>query len=129
MTVQTIKFVPEIFIRTQFAHVHRWPNAPKHGSLANLVIGFLSEPHRHMFHVRISVSVSGLDREIEFLDFKQYVDNYIESQINAGWHTASCEQMAASIAMYLVNNNIPVASVEVSEDGENGAIVKRSTDG
>jgi hypothetical protein len=102
-----------IFIRTQFAGVHSYPKADgKHE--------YLQYPHRHIFHVEVEVKVMHEERDIEFLTFKQYIDEYCTR-----WSvptTNSCETMARHIALHLIDIKLHPIKVSVSEDGENGSI-------
>jgi len=116
-----------IWITTQFEGRHRWAKAPKDTDEA-----FLRNMHRHMFRVKVSVQVFHNDRDIEFFQLKHFVDNIIFNAFICKQDTkvgiGSCEMIAEVILNRLfedlhkrfLNRNI---SVEVSEDGENGAIV------
>jgi hypothetical protein len=129
--------VPKIlvFCRTQFIGFHFWKDAPD-------AVGFLREPHRHVFHVEAAVNVVHDNRAIEFITLRRELDIYIHNRkvvIQVGedeeivsclansFETAypfSCEMIATAIMNWLEKTtyNLPVY-VEVSEDGENGARV------
>ena len=109
-----------VFATCQVEGVHYWPNAP-----AEIMI--LNQPHRHIFHVKLSVSVSESDREIEFILLKRWLviacSRVIAWSVNSP-ATKSCEMFAQEIiedaeVQYPGRKYI----CEVSEDGENGAIV------
>lgn len=111
-----------IFIRTQFPAIHNWPEASSKCPASS----FLSHPHRHMFHVVIKVAVAHTDRDVEFIEFKDAVNSYIRKHMwNYDLGRMSCEDIALSIvsAATGIIGREPF-SVEVSEDGENGAIVE-----
>lgn len=98
--------------------VHYWPCAPEE-------LPFLKTPHRHLFWIRVSRSVEGLDREIEILslqnDIMKALDQKFEkSPFGYKFYSLSCEQIGVSIIEGLSITN---GSVEVLEDGENGAII------
>lgn len=97
----------QVFITTRFEGMHRWENAPDD-------VSFLRNIHRHVFHVRLVKSVSHEDRDIEFIQLKRRVDRYIYNMGDLG----SCEMIASDLL-----RAFEADCVEVSEDGENGAIV------
>lgn len=103
-----------IWITTQFIGFHRWRDAPD-------ATAFLRDIHRHVFHVRVMVSVSHANRDIEFFDLKERVEKYIADNWKDRPFEHSCEYIAQALAL-----NFNAISVEVSEDGENGATVIRS---
>lgn len=113
-----------VYARTKFEGLHYWQGAPE-GS-------FLRHPHRHVFHVAVSVTVSHMDRAVEFFVLKNHVDEVIDTWLKT-WpvshppvslhvFTASCE-MIAEVIFNALRNDFAVFQVNVSEDGENGAIV------
>lgn len=108
-------------IRLQFEHIHCWPGAPE-------PVEFLSHPHRHMFHVTVRVEQFHNQRDIEYLMFKTWLQDRIEESKSNWPNSSSCEAMAQIIAGYIdyyVNPILQPArriAVEVSEDGENGAL-------
>lgn len=112
-----------IFITTQFEGFHRWKDAPE-------AVSFLRDVHRHIFHVKVTASVSHAERDIEFILFKREVEEIIQTIKDGGYVTSqpltdwSCETWAKAILTILRNrgyNNKMIC--EFSEDGENGAIV------
>lgn len=106
-------------VRTTFSGLHCWPDAPsgKHEHLRNL--------HRHLFHVSVFIEQKHDDRDIEFLDFKDKLNEELVS-----WPfilgSKSCEMMASDIIVWVHANysSERKVTVEVSEDGENGARVE-----
>lgn len=105
-----------IFVTTQFEGFHAWEDAPpEHKYLRSL--------HRHMFHVRVEKEVREEDREIEFIDFKREVKECIQvlrSSCEEKVIRWSCETWARVLL-----ERFSADKVEVSEDGENGAIVEK----
>lgn len=97
-----------IWIRTQFVGFHRYRDAPDE-------VAFLRDWHRHVFHVRLGVQVTGLNREVEFFTLKKRVDNYLTAYANKQFES-SCEQIADNLMKVF-----GACLVEVAEDGENGA--------
>jgi hypothetical protein len=109
-----------IEVRFQFEGAHCWPNAPDS-------VLFLRTPHRHVFHVRARMDVNHNDREIEFILVKRHLQqNMIDvfRMSNNLLPTSSCEEMAEYLCEYIKQfYKRTSVEVEVSEDGENGAVV------
>lgn len=107
----------QIKVQTRFEFEHCWPDAPDG-------VAFLRNLHRHEFHVCVVMEVDHDDRELEFILVKRDLDNQIEDSKQLWPTSASCEQMAFWIGGYLLGKyGERHITVEVSEDGENGAIV------
>jgi hypothetical protein len=104
--------------------MHRWKDAPPSRA-------YLAAPHRHLFGVRVELSVDGLDREVEFHDLKDAViselpDNRVVITDDTNpWLGFSCEHHARRIAG-LLSSKYPkrLIRVTVDEDGECGASVE-----
>lgn len=112
------KLLKEVYITTNFVGFHQWPNAP-------IEVAFLRDLHRHVFGVKVCVLVNGSDREVEFFTLKQDVDKAIRL-LNMDLEqnqSMSCEMMAEWLIEALTDCEYKVTSVEVNEDGENGAIL------
>lgn len=111
-----------IKVRTEFEGFHFYPNA---GSI-DPRIKFLENEHRHMFKVEVKISVTHLDRELEFFLVKWALHSFIES---GNQNHKSCEMIATDI---LQNHLIPsygadrYYEVVVSEDGESDGIVEHN---
>ena len=107
-----------IFVTLQREGIHNYPAAVDLPG-----VEFLAHPHRHMFHIKAQIQVYHDDRELEFI----LVKRWIESQFAQGilqLNNQSCEMIANSLIRkigleYGFERKIVV---EVSEDGENGAI-------
>lgn len=109
----------KVYCQTSFETLHRWPNAPEE-------VEFLKHPHRHVFHVKLTVPVGHDDRDIEFILLKHALQRHIGRMLDkTGTLEWSCERWAIYILELTFNNlSLPYGSTcEVSEDGENGAIV------
>ena len=110
-----------IFITTSFQGFHKYPGAKE-------AYKFLRDFHRHIFGVRVKTSVSHNDRDIEFIELKNAINEFIEVKLKGELYREeiSCEDFADHIAdfvrEYTGSNFI---EVEVNEDGENGAIIAR----
>ncbi len=109
-----------IIVQTSFTAVHYWQDAPK-GEF-----GFLGNPHRHVFDVKVQVPVAHNDREVEFLQLKSDVDKFVDSQEWEKTNTElpySCEEFALLIGRHIANKYKRSAEVLVGEDKENYAKV------
>lgn len=102
-----------IFATTQFEGFHRWPSAPP-------ATAYLRDRHRHVFHVRAELEVEHGDRAVEFITLKGELNRLIEEARGPMTEEWSCEHWAS----YLLGA-LQLDKVEVSEDGENGAVVTR----
>ncbi len=109
-----------ICIRFDFEGTHCWPEAPEE-------VAFLRNPHRHLFKVAVNCDVRHDDRELEFFILKKALKEFVPHLYkgpNNDLGRLSCEQMAESFCNYMrVVHKRKTISVEVSEDGENSAIV------
>lgn len=111
-----------IKVRTEFEGFHFYPNA---GSIDSR-IQFLENEHRHMFKIEVKISVTHLDRELEFFLVKWALTNFIKS---GKMNHKSCEMIATDI---LNDHLIPnygrdrYYEIVVSEDGESDGIVEHS---
>lgn len=116
----------KVFVTTQFEAMHRWNDAPEE-------VAFLRAYHRHMFHVRFEVEVAEEDREIEFILLKRNLAFLIKCVFEGKTFDDSCETIAKRIVLGMTGldgmcKNRAVRC-EVSEDGENGAIVEAIKEG
>ena len=87
-------------------------------------VSFLGYPHRHVFHFRVRIKVTHNDRDIEFIQFKRWLESLYSTGVLELNHK-SCEMIAEDIidAIQLKYPNREL-EIEVSEDGENGAILE-----
>jgi len=107
--------------------IHCYPAAATDPTLATgdeYDVSFLANPHRHIFHFRVWLSVEHSDRAIEFIQFKRWLEN-LYSQGTLQLDYKSCEMMAEDLYEQIAAKH-PGREVwiEVSEDGENGALIK-----
>lgn len=115
-----------IWVTFQREGVHKYPAAATDPSLATGEwddVSFLAYPHRHMFHFRVEIEVYHDDRDIEFIQFKRWLLGMLD-QGTLQLDYKSCEMI--SDQMYEeINRRYPGRNVtiEVAEDGENGARV------
>ena len=112
----------KIWVTFQREGIHCFPAAATDPKLAD--VAFLAHPHRHMFHFRISIDVFHDDRELEFIQFKRWLESlYVNTVLQLDYK--SCEMIAddlyTQIAAKYPNRDV---WIEVSEDGENGCYVE-----
>lgn len=108
-----------IKVRTEFEGFHFYPNAGQIDSR----IKFLENEHRHIFKVEVQISVTHLDRELEFFLVKWALQEFIKT---GNQNHKSCEMIATDI---LENHLIPLYgnrsyTVVVSEDSESDGIIE-----
>lgn len=107
--------------------IHKYPAALTDSNLATgdeYDVSFLGYPHRHIFHFRVWIGVEHSDRAIEFIQFKRWLENlYNQGTLQLDYK--SCEMMAEDLYAQ-ISAKYPGREVwiEVSEDGENGALIK-----
>jgi hypothetical protein len=117
----------KIWVTFQKEGMHRYPAAATNPELATgdeYDVSFLAHPHRHIFHFRVWIDVVHNDRDIEFIQFKRWLENlYRDNTLQLDYK--SCEMMADDLYLQIAAR-YPGRSVwiEVSEDGENGALIK-----
>ena len=107
--------------------MHRYPAAATDPSLATgdeYDVSFLANEHRHIFHFKVWIGVTHDDRDIEFIQFKRWLENLYKDATLSLDHK-SCEMMSGDL-FDAISNKYPGREVwiEVSEDGENGSFIK-----
>ena len=98
--------------------MHCWPEAED----VLPAVGYLSSPHRHMFHYQAEVQVGHNDREVEFHDLL----NHLRGNTPTGdLGRLSCEDLAEDM-IQVIKKRHPGrwCRVSVFEDNECGAIVE-----
>ena len=109
--------------------IHKYPAALTDPNLATgdaYDVSFLGYPHRHIFHFRVWISVTHDDRDIEFIQFKRWLEElYSGSQAVLQLDYKSCEMMSEDLYTQILQK-YPNREVwiEISEDGENGSFIK-----
>ena len=109
--------------------IHCYPAAATDTNLATgdeYDVSFLAHPHRHIFHFRVWISVTHNDRDIEFIQFKRWLEKlYNSEQAVLSLDHKSCEMMSDEL-YDTISKKYPGREVwiEVSEDGENGSFIK-----
>lgn len=96
-------------------------------------VSFLSERHRHIFHIQCKKKVNHDDRDVEFILFKREVHSYMIDKFGANFHDdsppfhyhcefggMSCEMIARDLL-----EKFDLEYCSVFEDGENGAEIHK----
>lgn len=122
--LRTTSGATSIWCTHRFNAIHHWPNAPDE-------CGWLRYPHHHEFVVRLEVSVSHDDRDVEFILLAREVGDLVEdvlaleseptSEDDLVFLRWSCEMWARYIAWAVKSKGYRVVSVQVSEEGVHGA--------
>lgn len=120
----------KIWITFRKEGIHKYPAAATDPSLATgdeYDVSFLGYPHRHMFHFRVWIDVWHNDRDVEFIQFKRYLENlYRDGTLQLDYK--SCEMMSDDLYLQIADKYPGRAVwIEVAEDGENGALIKYET--
>jgi hypothetical protein len=119
-----------IWVTFQKEGIHKYPGAdtdPKLATGDEYDVSFLGYPHRHIFHFKVAIQVFHNDRDIEFIQFKRWLENSFRDGVMQLDHK-SCEMICDELYMYIANR-YPDRDIEitVSEDGENGATIYYNT--
>jgi hypothetical protein len=90
-------------------------------------VSFLAVPHRHVFHFKVYIQVMHDDRDIEFIQFKRWLENCYKQSI-LKLDNKSCEMIARELHATIAGK-YPEREVwiDISEDGENGCLIKFPT--
>ena len=106
--------------------IHKYPGADSDPKLATGDwddVSFLAVPHRHIFHFRVRIEVFHDDRDIEFIQFKRWLEKLYNDSDGAVLvlDYKSCEMIADDLYSQ-ISAKYPgrFVEIDVSEDGENG---------
>ena len=111
-----------VIIRTSFEGLHCWKNIPSgHRSQ------FLKNPHRHVFNFELYFKVFHDDRDVEFFDMKDKIDEVLKewfpkevNELLPNMGSISCEMLANRPLKHFEDQNCN--TVKLFEDSENGAV-------
>ena len=125
----------EIWVTFTKEGVHKYPGADTDPVLATGDwddVSFLGYPHRHIFHFRVCIEVFHNDRDIEFIQFKRWLQRLYEevdhSTTVLDLDYKSCEMIADELYIQIADR-YPGRSVTISvaEDNENGCQITYNT--
>jgi len=122
----------KIWVTFRREGIHCYPAAatdPKLNTAGEYDVSFLASPHRHIFHFRVWIDVFHNDRDIEFIQFKRWLESLYNGQssvLELDWK--SCEMIADDLYLQIAGRYPGRAVwIEVAEDGENGCLIKYNT--
>lgn len=116
--ISTTNSYTVVYCSVQLEGIHHWPDCPFDE------VFYLRDLHRHVFHFKAYVPVYHDDRDVEFIMLKHQIteylnDTYYEDDFKClNFEHRSCEMLARELI-----DVFDLIKCEVSEDGENGAIV------
>jgi hypothetical protein len=121
-----------IWVTFQKEGVHMYPGADSDPKLATGDwddVSFLGIPHRHIFHFRVRIEVFHNDRDIEFIQFKRWLERLYSKSSSSDddvlvLNHRSCEMISDEL-YEKISNKYPGRFVEISvaEDNENGCSI------
>ena len=119
----------KIWVTFRKEGIHKYPAALEDPQLATgdeYDVSFLGYPHRHIFHFRVWIDVFHNDRDVEFIQFKRWLERlYHSDQGVLSLDYKSCEMIADDLYLQIAERYPDRAVwIEVAEDGENGALIK-----
>lgn len=114
----------QIWVKFKKEGIHKYPAALDDPKLATGDwddVSYLGYPHRHIFHFKVSIEVFHDDRDIEFIQFKRWLERlYDQGTLELDYR--SCEMISDAL-VEKINQRYPGRriTIEISEDGENGS--------
>ena len=122
----------KIWVTFRREGIHCYPAAatdPKLNTAGEYDVSFLASPHRHIFHFRVWIDVWHNDRDIEFIQFKRWLESlYSGNNTVLALDWKSCEMIADDLYTQIAARYPERAVwIEVAEDGENGCLIKYET--
>jgi hypothetical protein len=117
----------KIWITFRREGIHRYPAAATDPALCTAGeydVSFLANAHRHIFHFRVWIDVFHNDRDIEFIQFKRWLESLYSKDV-LELDFKSCEMIADDLYTQIAGRYPERAVwIEVAEDGENGCLIK-----
>jgi hypothetical protein len=103
--------------------IHFYPGADTNPATATgdeYDVSFLGYKHRHIFHFKVWIEVFHDDRDIEFIQFKRWLESLYNEEV-IQLNNKSCE-MIADILAEEIQDRYPgrYIKISVAEDNENG---------
>lgn len=108
-----------IIVNLEIEGLHSWPEAKD----IFPDVAYLSNLHRHIFHIECVKKVTHDNRDIEIIRFKRKIkdylfDKYFDHEFRCcNFKNQSCEMIGKELF-----NNFILNSCKILEDGENGAL-------
>lgn len=107
----------EVFCTLQIEGLHNWPSCPY------LEVDYLTVPHRHVFHIKAYKEVFHDDRDQEFIMLKHMIQDHFKPYYSDAKHMCDFGAMSCEMIARQLVELFRLTRCEVSEDGENGAVV------
>ena len=132
LKTKMLKAKKMIWVTFQKEGLHKYPAAlddPRLATGDEYDVSFLGYVHRHIFKFKVSIEVFHDDRDIEFIQFKRWLESlYADSSILA-LDFKSVEMISDDLYLQ-INDRYPSRDViiDVSEDGENGSVTQYMKD-
>ena len=107
-----------VIVKLQVEGLHCWPDAAE----IFPEVGFLSDSHRHIFHIICKKRVNHDDRDVEFIIFKRDIleylrGKYFDEDIRChNFKSMSCEMISRELM-----DEFDLKYCSVFEDNENGS--------
>ena len=103
--------------------IHYYPGADTNPATATgdeYDVSFLGYKHRHIFHFKVWIEVFHDDRDIEFIQFKRWLESLYNEEV-IQLNNKSCEMIADNL-YEAINVEYPgrYIKISVAEDNENG---------
>jgi hypothetical protein len=105
-----------IYVKTTAEYFHKYENAKES-------VKFLRDLHRHLLYFKVYIQVFGNDREVEFFEFKKYIETIIKEDIQNN-SNYSCETISNMLSDR-IKLDYPgrTIMIDISEDNENGSFI------
>ena len=121
------KATRKIWVTFRKEGIHRYPAAatdPNLCTAGEYDVSFLASPHRHVFWFKVWIDVWHSNRDLEFIQFKRWLESLYSKDI-LQLDFKSVEMLADDLYVQIAERYPDRAVwIEISEDGENGCLVK-----
>ena len=112
-----------IWVTLRKEGIHLYPAAKDDPALATGGwddVSFLGVAHRHIFHFKVQIQVTHNDRDIEFIQFKRWLESLYDDKVIELNHK-SCEMISDDLYTQIAAKYPGrFVVIDVAEDGENG---------
>ena len=116
-----------IWVTFQKEGIHCYPDAstdPNLKTTDEYDVSFLGWPHRHIFYFKVAIQVFHNDRDIEFIQFKRWLENQYNNSVLELNHK-SCEMIADDLYEVITTRySGRKIVISVAEDNENGCEIE-----
>jgi hypothetical protein len=127
--IQSRKAKAKKFIYTSIIKegYHYFPEAatdPRYATGDEYDVSHLANKHMHYFYIKVWIEVNHLNRDIEFIQFRRWLDSLYNDKI-LQLDNKSCEMIAEDLFGVIAERypNLEIR-IDVSEDNINGALIE-----